>query len=194
MNRRLSVSAGTASLIILAGLICALPPASAQSTAVVTMPSGSGSPSGGPGYAPDSITVVIGVNNTVMWTNNDTVNGRGTSHTVTPKTQPAGGDWPSAGSGNIPVNQTYSFTFTAPGTYTYYCAYHSWMTGTVVVEAATSTTTSTSTTPEFPLASLAVVLFAVIAAMILVTPRLRPTRTGMSGTGTTRGRTASSAS
>jgi plastocyanin len=157
----------------------ALPVVSAApSTVVVSMPSGAGAPAGAPGYNPDTITVVIGVNNTVMWTNNDTVAGKGTSHTVTPKTQPTGGNWPSTGSGNMLVNASYSFTFTMPGTYTYYCAYHSWMTGTVVVVAAatTSTATSTSTTPEFPAAALAVVLFAVIAAVIVAAPRLRPSR------------------
>ncbi|HYW82619.1 MAG TPA: plastocyanin/azurin family copper-binding protein, partial [Spirochaetia bacterium] len=29
---------------------------------------------------------------------------------------------------------SYTHTFTTPGTYTYYCAYHLWMVGTVVVK------------------------------------------------------------
>jgi plastocyanin len=164
--------AGGLALLVMSGLITAFPLASAQSTVVVSMPSGAGSgASAAPGYAPDNIIVVIGVNNTVEWTNNDTVAGKGTSHTVTPKTQPAAGNWPSTGSGNMLVNTTYSFTFTVPGNYTYYCTYHSWMTGTVIVEAA-STSTATHTTPEFPAAYLALILFAVIAAVILVAPRL----------------------
>jgi plastocyanin len=172
ISGKVCVVAGGLAILVMSGLVTAFPLASAQSTVVVSMPSGAGSgPSAAPGYAPDNVTVVIGINNTVEWTNNDTVAGKGTSHTVTPKTQPGAGNWPSTGSGNMLVNTTYSFTFTVPGTYTYYCTYHNWMTGTVVVEAA-STSTTTHTTPEFPAAYLAVILFAVIAAVILVAPRL----------------------
>ncbi|MGI0085035.1 MAG: cupredoxin domain-containing protein [Nitrososphaerales archaeon] len=32
-------------------------------------------------------------------------------------------------------SETFTFTFTAPGTYTYYCIFHSWMHGTVIVKA-----------------------------------------------------------
>jgi plastocyanin len=196
-SRRAALIAGAVSLIILSGLISVIPLAKASSNSgsqavVVTIPGGSGNPSGAPGYLQDNITVVIGVNNTVTWMNNDTVAGQGTSHTVTPKTQPAGGNWPTAGSGNIPPNQTYSFTFTVPGTYNYYCTYHAWMTGTVVVEAA-ATSTATNTTPEFPAASLAVILFAVIAAVILAVSRLRPARNVMSGSVTIRNRIVPSA-
>jgi len=173
-----------------------MPLASAQpqSTVVVTITPGSGAPSGAPGYAPDNVTVVIGVNNTVVWMNNDTVAGKGTNHTVTPKTQSGAGDWPAAGSGNMLPNATYSFTFTVPGTYTYYCTYHSWMTGTVVVEAATTSTTSTHTTPEFPAASLAVILFAVVAAVVLAASRLKPTRDANPWTDATRSRKATTGS
>jgi plastocyanin len=69
------------------------------------------------------VTVVIGVNNTVTWVNDDNA-----AHTITARE----GDF---GSGNIGSGGSYTYTFTAPGTYRYYCAYHSWMVGTVVVEA-----------------------------------------------------------
>jgi plastocyanin len=178
-------------IMSISGLTMALPMASAQSTVAVSIPSGSGSgQSAGPSYTPNSVTVVMGVNNTVMWTNADTA-GAGTAHTVVPSTQPTGGTWPAAGSGNIPACQSYSFTFTVPGTYTYHCSYHSWMSGTVVVLAAASaTTTHTSTTPEFPTASLAVILFAVIAAVMVAAPRLRPTLSAGSGNGTSRSNAA----
>jgi hypothetical protein len=39
-------------------------------------------------------------------------------------------------SGNLDEGQSFSFTFTEPGTYQYRCDYHSDMTGTIVVEAA----------------------------------------------------------
>jgi plastocyanin len=163
MTTRLVVSVGSISLIALSLLVASFPLASAQSTTIITIPKGSGFPAGAPGYAPDNATVVIGVNNTVEWVNNDTV-----AHTVTPEKQPSGGNWPAAGSGNLAVNATYTFTFTVPGTYTYNCLYHSWMSGTLTVLPATHTTA------EFPTAALAVVLFAVIAAVIVAAPRLKP--------------------
>ena len=75
------------------------------------------------GYAPDVTHVVIGVNNTVSWMNNDN-----TPHTVT-------SDSNLFDSGAIAAGQSWSYTFTTPGTYQYHCSYHYWMTGTVVVLA-----------------------------------------------------------
>jgi len=57
--------------------------------------------------------------------------------------------------------------------YTYSCAYHSWMTGTVIVKGTASTPA-----PEFPAASLALVLFAAIAAA-QPEERLQPPPPGM---------------
>jgi plastocyanin len=74
-------------------------------------------------YSPVEVTVVIGVNNTVTWVNDDNA-----AHTVTSRDG-------SFGSGNIGAGGVYTYTFTTPGTYRYYCAYHSWMVGTVVVES-----------------------------------------------------------
>ncbi len=156
-------------LLVMSSLTAALPFASAASTVVVTIPPGAGGASAqasnAPGYSPDTITVVIGVNNTVEWINNDTLAGKGTAHTVTDTTQPSGGGF--VGSGNLDANQSWSFTFTVPGTYQYHCGYHSWMSGTVVVLA------QTAQAPEFPTAALAAVLFAVIAAVVVAAPRLR---------------------
>jgi plastocyanin len=99
------------------------------SGASVHMTAGAGAgPSGVPGYAPDTITVVIGVNNTVTWTNGDTV-----SHTVASRSVPSGAS--SFTSPIIAPGGTYSETFTVAGTYAYYCTLHSWMTGTVVVKS-----------------------------------------------------------
>lgn len=92
----------------------------------ISIPKGSGLPSGAPGYAPDNITLVIGVNNTVTWTNNDTV-----AHTVTSTSVPSGAS--AFNSGNMAVGTTFTYTFTVPGTYQYTCAYHPWMTGTITV-------------------------------------------------------------
>jgi len=76
-----------------------------------------------PGYSPQQIVVVIGVNNTVTWVNNDNV-----PHTVTAKDG-------SFDSGNLNPGQSFTYTFTKAGTYAYTCTYHSWMNGTVIVLA-----------------------------------------------------------
>jgi len=74
-------------------------------------------------YTPSSITVVIGVNNTVVWKNYDSM-----EHTVTATDK-------SFDSGLIEPGQSFSWTFNSPGTYTYYCALHPWMRGTVIVKS-----------------------------------------------------------
>jgi plastocyanin len=58
----------------------------------------------------------------VTWTNLDSM----APHTVTADD----GSW---GSGTLGQGATYSHVFTSPGTYTYHCAVHPYMTGTVVV-------------------------------------------------------------
>ena len=81
-------------------------------------------------FSPASIVVVIGVNNTVSWINNDV----GHNHTVTSTAVPPGAI--TFDSGNMVRNATFTLTFTVPGTYEYYCSYHAWMRGTVKVERA----------------------------------------------------------
>jgi len=100
---------------------------SSASAVKVSMPNGAGNPNGAPGYAPDNLTLVIGVNNTVTWTNNDSAH-----HTVTSTKAPAGASFDS---GDMAPGATFSFTFTVPGTYQYDCVYHFWMTGTITVVA-----------------------------------------------------------
>jgi len=86
------------------------------------------------GYNPSDITVVIGKNNTVVWTNKDSA-----FHTVTAaSSDPAafesgcldGVGAPCPSSTGI---STFQFTFTVPGTYVYHCDYHPWMAGKVTV-------------------------------------------------------------
>jgi len=148
-------------LICLLFMLTAFPVNPVQAKNIVSIPPGSGTNQSSPGYSPSTITVVVGVNNTVIWLNNDTV-----PHTVTPSTLPAGGNW-SVGSGNLAVAQTYQFTFTVPGRYTYVCAYHSWMHGTVIVKSG-------STVPEFPGTSLAAVLLVTVVLALLALQRFRP--------------------
>ena len=89
----------------------------------VSIPLGSATNATTTYYSPANITVVIGANNTVAWTNNDN-----TPHTVTANNG-------AFDSGLINPGQTWTYTFTTPGTYAYHCSIHPWMTGTVTVEA-----------------------------------------------------------
>jgi len=83
------------------------------------------------GFSPASITVVIGVNNTVVWTNDDTA-----THTITPLT---GAAWDTIdtcqGIPGLCQGVTFQYTFTASGTYQYHCLYHNGMQGTVIVKS-----------------------------------------------------------
>jgi len=128
MIRRVSFAAGAVALALLFGLVMVLPAASAKSEVMVSIPSGAGLAASAPGYAPGTITVVIGVNNTVTWTNNDSAH-----HTVTTTSAPTGGDFDS---GNMNGGVACTHTFTVPGSYQYDCTYHSWMKGTIVVKAS----------------------------------------------------------
>ncbi len=76
------------------------------------------------GFSPDNITLVIGVNNTVTWTNNDS-----SIHTVTANDG-------SFDSGYLNPGATFTYTFTEPGVYEYHCQIHPWMIGYVTVLAA----------------------------------------------------------
>ncbi len=77
-------------------------------------------------FDPQNITVVIGVNNTVEWVNQDSV-----MHSVTGVNDTSLNDTSLNPAGT--AGDTYTFTFTAPGTYPYKCIYHFWMTGTIKV-------------------------------------------------------------
>jgi plastocyanin len=72
-------------------------------------------------FLPQVVTVVSG--QAVTWTNNDLI-----AHTTTSDTT---GIW---NSGALAPKQTYTFTFVKPGTYTYHCAIHVLMVGTIVVQ------------------------------------------------------------
>lgn len=79
-------------------------------------------------YSPDSATVVLGVNNTVQW-----VNQAETANTIAPD-MPLTQNGKSFGSdGVIKPGQTYQFTFTEPGTFTYHTEPHPWMKGGITV-------------------------------------------------------------
>jgi len=73
-------------------------------------------------FSPASLSVAAGT--TVNWVNNGQ-----RPHTVTSDA----GLWDS---GMLGAGQSFSFTFQSPGTYSYSCAYHGGMSGTVVVSGA----------------------------------------------------------
>jgi plastocyanin len=86
----------------------------------------------GQGYEPDVVTVVIGVNNTVKWVNEDSDVFLGLTvsvpHTIT---NPQG----AFDSGLLATGDTFTHVFTTPGTYYYHCDYHPWQKGWVVVKS-----------------------------------------------------------
>jgi plastocyanin len=73
-------------------------------------------------FSPSTITVNVG--STVNWANGDTV-----THTVTAAAQ-------SFTSGLMKKTTSWSHTFAAPGTFTYFCEIHPEMTGTVIAKAS----------------------------------------------------------
>jgi plastocyanin len=93
-------------------------------------------------YAFSPATLTVGVGTTVTWTNKDTA-----PHTVTVSSGPQ-----MFASPTLQTGDTYTFTFTTPGTYSYYCAVHPSMTASVVVTGS-PTTTPVTTTPTTPTTS-----------------------------------------
>ena len=74
-------------------------------------------------FGPERLTIKAGT--TVTWTNRDDI-----PHTVASKDR-------LFKSKVMDTDESYSFTFSTPGEYTYFCSLHPHMTGTIVVEAAT---------------------------------------------------------
>jgi plastocyanin len=123
-------------------------------------------------FSPNTITVVIGINNTVVWTNDGTVD-----HTVTAN----GGSFLS---GDLAPGSNFTNTFTTPGTFAYHCSIHPIMKGTVIVLGSGSTsTTSTSTSTTTTSISIAVsppkLPKVVLAYVPIVLHNSPPTATGL---------------
>jgi plastocyanin len=75
-------------------------------------------------FTPATLTVKVGT--TVIWTNKDDIpHGIASSNNGFKRSQA------------LDTDDSYSFTFTTPGTYQYFCYLHPHMVGSVVVEAAT---------------------------------------------------------
>ena len=78
-------------------------------------------------FGPQELKVKAGT--TVTWTNEDDI-----PHTVVSPN--------NFRSKPLDSEDKYSFTFTTPGTYKYFCSLHPHMTGTIVVETATGSVSS----------------------------------------------------
>jgi hypothetical protein len=77
---------------------------------------------------PINETVTLGVNNTIQWVNNDSVD-----HTVSAFIAPGGASM--FNSGLIKPAGTFSVTLTIPGIYKYTCAWHQWLAGQITVKS-----------------------------------------------------------
>lgn len=97
----------------------------------VIMPDGVGSNTA-LNFSPARVVVIIGQNGTVTFSNKDAA-----VHTVTATDG-------SFNSGDIKPGDSWTYTFSTAGTFSYYCIYHSsWMKGTIVVEALSNSTVTT---------------------------------------------------
>ncbi|MBS2532031.1 cupredoxin domain-containing protein [Catenulispora sp. NF23] len=110
------------------GMTMTMPTASGSTGGASTAPAAPAAPVAGNtvsimnfAFSPAALTVAAGT--TVTWTNKDS-----DAHTVT--SQGAGGP---LGSAALATGQSYSYTFTKPGTYSYLCTIHPFMTATVTV-------------------------------------------------------------
>jgi len=114
-------------------------------------------------FSPPILTITAG--ETVTWTNADPV-----VHTATSTSG-------AFDSGDLDQGESYSVTFTTPGTYDYLCTPHPTMTGSIVVQAASASTPAPTIAPPasggsipnvaMPAPSASIPLFAGIGLMIL---------------------------
>jgi len=78
-------------------------------------------------FSPSVVTLVVGVNNTITFTNEDNA-----VHTVASFSVPPGATQFS--SGTLKVGASYTITFSARGTYAYACVESPWVNGVVIVK------------------------------------------------------------
>jgi plastocyanin len=96
-----------------AALACVLAPLAAQTNGVAVVIDNFV-------FSPERLTVKVGT--TVTWTNHDDI-----PHTVAAKDR-------TFKSKVMDTDESFSFTFSTPGEYTYFCSLHPHLTGTIVVE------------------------------------------------------------
>jgi plastocyanin len=112
-------------------------------------------------FSPNPITVAPGTE--VDWKNGDVV-----SHTVTSGKVTDDNAGSLFDSGLIKKGAEFKFTFANAGTFDYFCTVHPWMTGQVIVGAASTTpSTNTTTTTPTPDNTTAVPEFGPVASIVL---------------------------
>jgi plastocyanin len=123
------LSASTASALRSAAVAAALGAATAVMLAAVVLPGWADNAATPVGidnfiFTPAKVTVKAGT--TITWTNHDDIpHGVASSNNAFAKSKA------------LDTDDSYSFTFTTPGTYQYFCYLHPHMVGTIVVEAST---------------------------------------------------------
>jgi plastocyanin len=134
MSGRRTISlAGVLSAMALALVLTAAPALAASAVVISNF-----------AYVPPSITVPAGT--TVTWTDHDPFGHSVTSDTGAFDSSPSNCS-PTQSTGCLqPNGGTFSFTFSSPGTFTYHCRVHSFMHGTIIVTAVTTTTAPPATT------------------------------------------------
>lgn len=126
---RRAVQGAVLALSVLLGMVFVVPGGQASAaTYRVTMS----------GYAYSPATLTIPAGSTVTWTNQDTA-----PHDVKTTSGPAAIHSPMLNKGG-----SWSFTFTTPGTYAYYCTVHPNMTARIVVQAPAPTTRAPAPTHD----------------------------------------------
>ncbi len=131
INTRMRASLALIATMVLAacGSSAAITPAPTAAPPATTAPVATPAPVAGgaalsiANFAFDPATLKIKVGTKVTWTNND-----GAPHTATS----ADGAFDS---GRLSSGASFAFTFTTAGTFTYHCAIHSSMTGTITVSS-----------------------------------------------------------
>jgi plastocyanin len=121
--RRAAVAWAVASIAACA--LLALPLVAFAATSPVTIQ--------GSAFNPTTTTVHVG--DTVTWTNRDAIGHTSTSDTA---------KWDSP---VLPNGGSFSFTFTVAGTFTYHCSIHTFMKGSIVVQAVTTPAPTPVPTP-----------------------------------------------
>jgi len=100
-----------------------------MTTSTINIASGTGASNGALNFSPQNIKVIVGVNNTVSWANNDSA-----QHTITFTSAPSGVSTSALSDpNNLAPGTTYTVTLTTPGTYQFHCQFHNWMQGTITV-------------------------------------------------------------
>ena len=120
---RLAAVAGVLSAVLATSLVAA--PSARAATHTVQINDGF--------FGPANLTVAVG--DTVTWTNADD-----SPHTVTAD----GGPFASS---TLNAGDTFTHTFTTPGTYAYVCSFHEEMVGTITVVAASAPAPAATSAP-----------------------------------------------